>query len=306
MTPQKARDLIVRAWRKPRITPRPDDPTCFEDNAPDWVWKLADAVTACTTLEVDGGFGLLGELVAWCAEGEAETRSTQVQTLITAWVGPRVPMLRAFLDTARKTGAGRQAIDPATGVRPHLRPQGKGERSEVERSLDRLVKDGLVSSIEDPKPPKHFTIDEGPLAGVRIDLKPSETGPAIPRQLEPYAFFGAEWNPFTTGGRITYFFTDNPIVATSHILAGQSDRDGIAVLVLPAAFPDLEKQREIVVGRQKCSIVAPRVANVSLFIDTLLFYVDALKTAADLAWFRVVACGVRQGGQIIAILPNKT
>ena len=306
MTPQKARDLIVRAWRKPRTTPRPDDPTCFEDNAPDWVWKLAAQVTECTTLEVDGGFGLLGELVAWCAEGEAETRSTQIQTLIEAWVGPRVPMLRAFLDAARKTGAGRQAVDPATGMRPNLRPRGKGEPSEVERKLDRLVKAGLVSSIDDPKPTKHFAIDADPIVGAGVDLKSSEAGPALPRQLESYAFFGADWKPFTVGGRITYFYTDNPIVAASHILAGRSDRDGVGVLALPAAFPDSEKQREIVVGGQRCSIVSPRVAGVALHIDTLLFHVDALKTAADLSWFRVVARGVHPYGSIIAILPNKT
>lgn len=303
MTPEKARDLIVRAWRKPRDTPRPDDPTCFEDNAPDWVWKLADAVTACTTLEVDGGFGLLGELVAWCAEGEAETRSTRVQTLITAWVGPRVPMLRAFLDVARKTGAGRQAIDPATGVRPYMRPQGKGEYPEwrrknaasMEANLDALAQAGLVASID--------RVDD---AAERVLARGQATEDSAVGELEQFMFFGADWKPFVEGSRLTYYRTDDPVDATRLILACRSRTNGTSILVLPKAFVDSTTLAEVHVGGQMCSIVAPRQSGVALSFDMLLFDVSAMKTAADLSWFRVVARGVRQGGSIIAILPNKT
>jgi len=108
----KVRDRIVRRWRSLRSTPRPGmDPTlghaCYEDPAPDWVWRLLDAILARRGAESPATVEKVMEsLVQWCAEGDGPSRSAQVRSLIDLWVGPRVPMLVAFLALARLTKAG--------------------------------------------------------------------------------------------------------------------------------------------------------------------------------------------------------
>jgi hypothetical protein len=116
--PEVAYQRVVMAWRVARETPRiiesafHGDPPLkvFEDPAPDWCWKLAAAVRDHAGAEPDGGEELMLQLLRWCEEGDAEVRSAQLRTLVEIWVGPRPPMLRAFLQAARKTRAGRTTI----------------------------------------------------------------------------------------------------------------------------------------------------------------------------------------------------
>ena len=104
-TVKEARDAVVRARRTPCTPPRMcGDVEVHENPAPDWVWELCDLIAkhVGATAELDGGFAIMSECVAWCEAGDAPVRSFQVEALVENWIGPRVPMLREFLDNARK------------------------------------------------------------------------------------------------------------------------------------------------------------------------------------------------------------
>jgi hypothetical protein len=94
---------VVRRYRRPRETPRPDAPGCFEDPAPDWVWRLAEAVLEHTEREPDAGRERLEEALAWCeASPDPAARSARLVRLLGPTLGEIGPLarLRAFLDGA--------------------------------------------------------------------------------------------------------------------------------------------------------------------------------------------------------------
>jgi hypothetical protein len=93
---------VVVRYRRRRQTPRPDAPWVFEDPAPEWVWRLAEAVLEHTEHEPDAGRQRLEEALAWCeASPDPSARSARLAALLGAPTGPPpLARLRAFLDAA--------------------------------------------------------------------------------------------------------------------------------------------------------------------------------------------------------------
>jgi hypothetical protein len=94
---------IVARYRRRRSTPREDAPDIWEDPAPDWVWKLAEAILEHTAREGDDGRRCVEEALAWCEAGNTAARSAQIVDLLGARLGPPpLARLRSFLDRAWK------------------------------------------------------------------------------------------------------------------------------------------------------------------------------------------------------------
>jgi hypothetical protein len=106
----EAAQRVVKLYRAPRATPRPEFKSfdCFEDPAPQHLSALAYEIAKHTGNEPDHGFAIIAEALAWCAAGDSLRRAVQLMGFVGTWIGPRVPMLRLFLDNARKTRGGRR------------------------------------------------------------------------------------------------------------------------------------------------------------------------------------------------------
>jgi hypothetical protein len=104
------RERLVRLYRAPRTTPRPDvkNMRVMEDPAPEWVVSTLNTVLPRISAQSDAE-ELMARLLRWCATGNAPERANQICALTVAWIGPRAPMLRTFLREATKTGGGRVA-----------------------------------------------------------------------------------------------------------------------------------------------------------------------------------------------------
>lgn len=96
---------IVRRYRRPRRTPREDAPGVWEDPAPDWVWKLVEAILEHTRRESDHGQFWVEQALAWCQaggeEGDPVARSARIVALIEMPLGPPpLSRLQAFFEHA--------------------------------------------------------------------------------------------------------------------------------------------------------------------------------------------------------------
>ncbi len=98
------RQKLVREGRAPRPTPRfVGGRELYEDPAPDWYWRLVDAVLDRAGHLADGGEALARRAVAWCEGAEAESRLAACVAVLEARrrasSTPRVDDLTMFLDS---------------------------------------------------------------------------------------------------------------------------------------------------------------------------------------------------------------
>lgn len=155
-----------------------------QDAAPDWVWKLADAIFERTLVEADLGIGLATRAIAWCVGGDSVLRSEHLRELIRMWIGPRADMLRLFLAAAEKTNGGATGRTAASfkkkalrsvhvtledrddhGLAHRVRIDARGEPVAI-RNLIEASREGLMNGFhagQIPEPPPPWRLDAAKL-----------------------------------------------------------------------------------------------------------------------------------------------